>query len=182
MNKASTEGDVRACGLHAASPALPTVNRSLCSTLVNHSTNSMPHKASAHDYQPAWKCRTTGIVKTAHHATSVASEILGTLSPYWAFASDDKIPLAGCTVFVTYIYRRGGSHSGGPCYQMGPIHSDLQLTTEFRFLDGRYIWLARTDERTMTGSRTAGIVSPALNVASFASRYMVVIWATRICV
>lgn len=51
------------------------------------------------------------------------------------------------------------------------IRSGLQVTVQFHLLDEQYLDLATTDGQATAGSRTTGIVNPACNVTSFASRY-----------
>lgn len=60
----------------------------------------------------------TGLSKIRHQVLLSTSEVLGTLSSYLDFASDDKNPLAGYPVFPTEIYRRGGRCSYVSCWLM----------------------------------------------------------------
>lgn len=79
VNKQDREEDAKVHNLEGVTAAWFIVRRS---GLVSLGTNSRLGEANAHDYQPAWQHRTTGIGRSAAscHISHVTSEISGTAS------------------------------------------------------------------------------------------------------
>lgn len=171
MNKPDTEEEATASVLYRMTPAAFTVRRS---DLVSHGSNIMPCEASAADLSTAWHNWKTGIVKMPHHIVPARSEISGPAPTYWHFQIMMKFHMQGAQKFRPIFTEGVQVAAGRRVMEWDYIYSALRMKTEFYLLDGAYLELTTTDGRTTTGSRAAGIVNAALNVASFASKYWVV--------
>lgn len=173
MSRPDEEEDVRPSALYAMAAALYRVGREPCSTPIIHGTESRSHNAIAHDYQRSSPYRNSSIVKRFAFWRIRHVRNIWTLFPIFGFTSDDEGYLSG-TQYIRLIFTEE-VQVAVVCHvcRCAHIQPGLEVTTEVHLLDWQYLWLVITEERTMNGSKKAGIVKPTLHVTSFASRYRV---------
>lgn len=120
-------------------------------------------RLKARAFKHGWQYRTTETVKMQHRVASFAQEISGTASPIaiCELGRNSTCHVRNFQPIFTIVQPATVHHA----FECAHIHSYLQVTTEMHLSDRQWLDLATIDECTSTGSRTAWIVYPLINVA-----------------